>query len=344
MADTLPANNDVNKDNNNDGRRRRTGKPIIVVVGAGTKHINNAIDNNSDNDHAADHDTRTTLPSNGNDDVARWGLGGALAMPFAEEGFNIVLMGRRKEVLDEVKHSVELVHQQWWNDNNFNCDEAQQEEDEQQQQRQPKVLSVRCDVTDDKSVEQAFQEVSNNVGTLFHPDSYIDLIIFNVAPPYPSNFKFEGWGDVLQPHQIDTANMTFQFDTQINGLIRVCKQATVVPAMIERKRGCILLSGESTCNLHGGFEFGSVAPARAALRSLAQSMFQAYGPMGIHVCNINIGGIIDSPKTRTWMEKLTNPYEIAGQFLNAYKQPSTVWSYEIMLSPGFAARTVDMRM
>ena len=336
MADTLPAKNDVNNDNNNDGRgrRRRTGKPIIVVVGAGSKHVNNnATDNNSDN-------------SNGNDDddVARWGLGGALAVPFAEEGFNIVLMGRRKEVLDEVKHSIELVHQQWWNDNNnFDCDEAQQEDEQQQQS---KVLSVLCDVTDDKSVEQAFQEVNNNVGTLFHPDSYIDLIIFNVAPPYPSNFKFEGWGDVLQPHKIDTNNMTFQFDTQINGLIRVCKQATVVPAMIERKRGCILLSGESMCNLHGGFEFGSVAPARAALRSLAQSMFQAYGPMGIHVCNINIGGIIDSPKTRTWMEKqkLTNPYEIAGQFLNAYKQPSTVWSYEIMLSPGFAARTVDRRM
>ncbi|OEU17004.1 NAD(P)-binding protein [Fragilariopsis cylindrus CCMP1102] len=316
MADTLPAKNDISKDNNNDGRRHQrtgTGKPIIVVVGAGSKHINNnaTTENNSDN-------------SNGNDDddVARWGLGGALAVPFAEEGYNIVLMGRRKEVLDE------------------------EEEDEQQQQPQPKVLSVRCDVTDDNSVEQAFQEVSNNVGTLFPPDSYIDLIIFNVAPPYPSNFKFEGWGDVLQPHQIDTDNMTFQFDTQINGLIRVCKQATMVPAMIERKRGCILLSGESCCNLHGGFEFGAVAPARAALRSLAQSMFQAYGPLGIHVCNINIGGIIDSPKTRTWMDKqkLTNPYEIARQFLNAYQQPSTVWSYEIMLSPGFAARTVDMRM
>jgi NAD(P)-dependent dehydrogenase (short-subunit alcohol dehydrogenase family) len=341
MADTLPAKNDINKDNNNDGRRHQrtgTGKPIIVVVGAGSKHINN---NATDNDNSDN--------SNGNnDDVARWGLGGALAVPFAEEGYNIVLMGRRKEVLEEVKHSIELVHQQWWNDNNnFNCNEAQQQQQqEDEQQQQPKVLSVRCDVTDDKSVEQAFQEVSNNVGTLFPPDSYIDLIIFNVAPPYPSNFKFEGWGDVVQPHQIDTNNMTVQFDTQINGLIRICKQATVVPAMIERKRGCILLSGESVCNLHGGFEFGAVAPARAALRSLAQSMFQAYGPMGIHVCNINIGGIIDSPKTRTWMEqqKLTNPYEIAGQFLNTYQQPSTVWSYELMLSPGFAARSVDMRM
>ena len=341
MADTLPAQNDVNKDNNNNdgrrGHRRQTGKAIIVVVGAGSKHILT---------------TTATTDTTTNSDVARWGLGGALALPFAEEGYNIVLMGRRKAVLEEVQQSIERVHQQWWNNNNNNNngngDAAQQQQQKQkeEQPQPPKVLSVRCDVTDDTSVKQAFQDVSKKVGPFFPPESYIDLIIFNVAPPYPANFKFEGWGDVLQPHQIDTNNMTRQFDTQINGLIRVCQQATVIPAMLDRQRGCILLSGESRCNLQGGFEFGAVAPARAALRSLAQSMFQAYGPRGIHVCNINIGGVIDSPKTRTWMAHphLTNPYEIAGQFLNAYHQPSTVWSYELQLSPGFAARTVDLRM
>lgn len=147
---------------NRANRSGASGKPIIVVVGAGSKHNiinNNATDNNSD--------IRSTLSSNenNNDDVPRWGLGGSLAVPFAEEGFNIVLMGRRLDVLDEVKQSIEIVHQQWWNDNNnFNCDESQQqqEEDEKQQQQQqpiPRVMSVRCDVTDDKSVEQAFQEV-----------------------------------------------------------------------------------------------------------------------------------------------------------------------------------------
>lgn len=280
-------------------------RPLVVVVGAGSKH------GTKDSD----------LP-----DSVRWGLGGALALPFAEEGYDVVLMGRREEVLDDVKKAVEAVHRA-------------------NSHVEAKVLCVKCDVTDEKSVKQAFGHI-NSSAHLFGVDScsYIDLVIFNVAPPYPSNFKFEGWGEVILPHQIDIGDMNRQYDTQVNGLIRICEQ--VLPGMIERKRGCILLSGESCCNLHGGFEFGSVAPARAALRSLGQSMFQAYGPMGVHVCNINIGGIIDSPKTRSWTEReeLTKPNEIAEQFLNIYKQNSTVWSYEVNLSPAFSTRKVNMSM
>lgn len=255
-------------------------------------------------------------------------------------------MGRRMEVLEEVQQEVELVHQQWWKDNENNRDNSNEQKKQQQQQQQPRVLSVLCDVTDDALVQQAFEKVNTNIGTLFPKSSFIDLIIYNVAPPYPPGFKFQHWGEILQAHQIDTTNMSFQIDTLVNGLVRVCKQTNVIPAMIERKRGCLLIAGESCCNLHGGQEFGAVAPARAAMRSLTQSMFRSYGPQGIHVCNINIGGLIDTPRTRTWSvrPKLTNPHEIAGQFWNVYQQPPTVWSYELQITPGFSAREVDMRM
>lgn len=274
-------------------------RPLVVVVGAGSKHGSATSD----------------LPRG-----VRWGLGGALPLPFAAEGYSVVLMGRREEVLADVKETVEAVHAEYGHGGSL-------------------VLCVKCDVTDDKSVEEAFESIRQNA-----PSGYIDLLVFNVAPPYPPNFKFEGWGDVLLPHQIDLSNMSLQMDTQVNGLIRLSQQ--VLPGMIERGRGCVLLSGESCCNLHGGYEFASVAPARAALRSLSQSMFQAYGPMGIHVCNVNIGGIIDSPKTRSWTERdeLTNPEEIAEQFLNIYRQKSTVWSYEIKLTPSLSSRKVDMSM
>jgi len=295
----------------------KKGRPIVVVVGAGSKH-------NDEDKVTTDNDGSESIfpPS------VRWGLGGALALPFAKEGFHICLMGRRPNVLEQVRTAVTAVHLS-------------------QNHKDAKVVCVTCDVTDDRSVKEAFEQV---ISLFCGPDDnsyyYIDLVIFNVAPPYPSNFKFEGWGDFIQPHQIDLTDMNLQMDTQVNGLIRVCRQPQVVPGMIERTRGCILLSGESCCNLNGGFEFGSVAPARAALRSLGQSMFQSYGPMGIHVCNMNIGGIIDSPRTRTWMPagELTKPDEIAEQFLNAYQQKPSVWSYEIQLSPGLSARKVDMRM
>jgi len=171
--------------------------------------------------------------------------------------------------------------------------------------------------------------------------SYIDCVVFNIAAPFPPGFSFGE--DCLQPHQLDPDEMTKQHDIQVNGLVRVCQQ--VVPSMLERSRGCILLSG-ATMQLRGGAKFAAIAPAKTALRSLGQSMFQTYGPRGIHVCNLVIDGVIDSPNTRAWMppEKLMNPYDIASQYYSAYQQPSTVWSYEITISPGFSAQSVGMRM
>ncbi|MGK3740522.1 MAG: NAD(P)-dependent dehydrogenase (short-subunit alcohol dehydrogenase family) [Bacillariaceae sp.] len=301
------------------------GIPIVVVVGATSKFMKQDDDGNV----GEKCDNKKDDGGDDDDPPPKWGLGGALAVPFAASGYNIVLMGRRMEILQEVQQSVELVHR----------------DAKLQQEHEPKVMCTLCDVTDSKSVQSAFNRIQDNIGTLFHKDSFIDLIIYNVAPPYPPGFKFEGWGDVLHPHLIDTTNMSFQVDTLVNGLIRVCKNA--IPGMIERQRGCVLIAGESCCNLHGGDQsFGSVSPARAAIRSLTQSMFRSYGPMGIHVCNINIGGIIDTPRTRMWKMRpeLTSPSEIALQFFNAYKQPSTVWSYEIQLTHGFSTRKVDMRM
>ena len=45
-------------------------------------------------------------------------------------------------------------------------------------------------------------------------------------------------------------------------------------------------------------------PVKAALRSLGQSMFQEYAPKGIHVAHVVIDGVIESPNTKPWGEKV----------------------------------------
>lgn len=277
--------------------------PIVVVVGAGSKH-----------DKGAEATGLEDLPP-----TVRWGLGGALPLPFAEKGFHVVLMGRRNEILTQVAKNVKSTFK--------SCDHPSS-----------KVVCIPCDVTDEARVKTAFGEIRDH----FEPTrSYIDCVIFNVAASFPPGFSFGD--DCLPPHQLDTDEMTKQHDVQVNGLIRVCKQ--VMPGMIARSRGCLLLSG-ATMQLRGGAKFAAIAPAKTALRSLGQSMFQHYGPQGIHVCNMNIDGVIDSPNTRAWIppEKLMNPYDIARQYYNAYEQPPTVWSYEVMISPGFSTPSVGMRM
>ena len=325
----------MGSDYNEYGDGINDGRPVVVVVGAGSKHgsFRDKLPSNEDQESTSPstskvEDDRESNKPTASIESVRWGLGGALSVLFAKRGYDVVLMGRRMEILDDIRAMVE---------NEVRCLRGDNTESD------PRVVfGVECDVTDDGSVQTAFETVRRRTASF---GGYIDLVIFNVAPPYPPNFRFEGWGDVLLPHQIDLENMAMQQDTQVHGLVRVSR--SVLPGMIDRKRGCVLVSGESCCNLHGRYEFGSVAPARAALRSLAQCMFQSYAPMGIHVCTINIGGIIDSPKTRTWSSmknRLVNPNHVAEEFWNAYRQRPTVWSYEIQLTQTVSERKVDMRM
>ena len=39
-----------------------------------------------------------------------------------------------------------------------------------------------------------------------------------------------------------------------------------------------------------------------ALRSLTQSLAKEFGPRGIHVCHAIVDGVIDTPKTKGFME------------------------------------------
>lgn len=270
---------------------------IVVVVGAGSKHDLDGKQEDLD-------------PS------IRWGLGGALGMPFVEAGFHVALLGRRKEVIEEVTKAVAGMAK-----------------------GEAKVVPLSCDMTKDEEVEAVFSKIQS--GELFGEGSYIDCVIYNAAAGFPPGFSFGD--DCIQPHQIDTKNVSEQMDLAVNGLIRVSK--AVIPGMLARGRGCFLLSG-ATMQLRGGAKFGAIAPAKTAQRSLGQSMYQSYAPRGIHVCNMNIDGVIDSPNTRKWMpiEKLMPPLDIASQFLAAYRQPKSVWSYEMMLTPAHSSASVGMRM
>ena len=322
------------------------GRPVVVVVGAGSKHgrvqqeeefVVNPKEEQELSSETANTNTNTDDDRNKQRDRNRWGLGGALALTFAKLKHDVVLMGRKKDVLEDVK---KLIEEELQPEHPQHSDGATATTTAAASDRV--ILCVECNLTDDDSVQNAFESCQQTVSESF--GGFVDLVVFNAAAPYPPNFRFAGWGDVVLPHQIDIPNLNQQYDTQVNGLIRCSKH--VLPGMMERKRGCILVSGESICNMNGRYEFGSVAPGRAALRSLSQVMFSAYGPMGIHVCHVNIGGIIDTPKTRSWNlgDDLVDPHAIAEEYKNIYRQHPTVWSYELQLTPSFAARKIDMRM
>ena len=113
--------------------------------------------------------------------------------------------------------------------------------------------------------------------------------------------------------------------------------------MVERGHGTILLSG-ATMALRGGSGFACMAPVKAALRSLGQSMYQEYASKGVHVAHVVIDGIIESPNTAPWGAKvmLQSPADLADAYIALHEQKRSVWSYEIQLSP--CAGSLGMRL
>merc|ERR1712216_483574 len=180
---------------------------------------------------------------------------------------------------------------------------------------------VVCDVAKDDSVREAFA-MAKSVGT-------IEVLVFNVAPGFPPGRSF---ADLPVPHEVDPEYLTGGFNIGVTGCVRCVRE--VAPDMLERARGSILLSG-ATMALRGGSNFGCMAPVKAALRSLGQSMYQEYAPKGVHVAHVVIDGVIESPNTEPWGEKvmLQDPSDLADAYIALHDQKPTVWSYELQLSP-----------
>jgi len=113
--------------------------------------------------------------------------------------------------------------------------------------------------------------------------------------------------------------------------------------MFEERKGTILLSG-ATMSLKGDAKFSTIATVKHALRALGQSMYQEYGPKGVHVAHVVLDGIIDSPGTRAWGGKvqLQDPADLADAYFGLHEQRSNAWSYELQLSP--CMETIGMRL
>src|SRR6185312_8533834 len=76
---------------------------------------------------------------------------------------------------------------------------------------------------------------------------------------------------------------------------------SVIPAMKRRAAGHIILIG-ATASRRGGAKTAAFAPAKAAQRSLAESMARHLWPSRIHVSLIVVDGVIDLATTRQRMK------------------------------------------
>lgn len=105
--------------------------------------------------------------------------------------------------------------------------------------------------------------------------------------------------------------------------------------------GTLLFTG-ATASLRGRGPFVAFAAAKAALRSVAQSLAREYGPKGVHVAHVVIDGGIDGERLRisapgravhAGVDGLLNPDAIAETYWQLHQQHRSAWTHELDVRP-----------
>jgi NAD(P)-dependent dehydrogenase (short-subunit alcohol dehydrogenase family) len=137
-----------------------------------------------------------------------------------------------------------------------------------------------CDVADDALVKAAFAAIREELGE-------VDALLYNAGTGVSADVEH------ITPEQFESA-------WRVNALGALLCSREVIPAMKEGDGGAIIFIGV-TASRRGGTSTAAFAPAKAAQRSLAESMARSLWPAGIHVALIVVDGVIDLATTRTKM-------------------------------------------
>jgi len=181
----------------------------------------------------------------------------------------------------------------------------------------PGARGYAADVGDPAAVRDAFARIRTDLGP-------VDTLLYNAG------------SGVFAPF-LDTPPELFEAAWRVNALGLLLCAREVAPAMVEAGRGTILVTG-ATASLRGGVNFAAFAPAKAAQRSLAQSMARSLGPHGIHVGYVIVDGVIDIPITRAMLSDrpddfFLSPDAIAETFWLLAHQDRSAWTFELDVRP-----------
>jgi NAD(P)-dependent dehydrogenase (short-subunit alcohol dehydrogenase family) len=118
-----------------------------------------------------------------------------------------------------------------------------------------------------------------------------------------------------------------------------CLLATreVLEDMRSAGHGSIVVIG-ATASLKGASDFLAFASAKAAQRSLTQSLARKLGPEGIHVSYVIIDAVVDMPSSRHMLpdkpdDFFARPDDIAQSVFFLTRQPRSTWTFEMDLRP-----------
>lgn len=188
-------------------------------------------------------------------------------------------------------------------------------------------MIVELDLVSEISVATAFETIRCEAGDP-------DVLIYNAGylegrdlPPEKELLEF------IEVEMFDTAQ-----HISSRGPFLVAKQ--VLPAMREKGEGSFFFSNNSKSLRGRKRNTGeSLYYPRVMMRTLSQVLTEEYSEHGIHVANVVIDGLIDSPGTRLLPKaqdnprSIMNPVKIAEGFYYLYTQDRSCWTHELQMTP-----------
>lgn len=181
----------------------------------------------------------------------------------------------------------------------------------------PSAKGIVADVSRPGELTEALRRIEDQMGPA-------DVLIYNAG---------SGHWDSVEETSAEDLEMSWRTNTL--GLLTAAQ--AVIPDMKSKGRGTIIVIGAGAA-LRGRAKTTAFASAKAAQRSLAQSMARHLGPAGIHVSYVVIDGVIDLPRTRAAMPGTSDdfflrPDDIAAAVYTLVMQPKSAWSFEVDLRP-----------
>ena len=270
-----------------------TRKQVAVVIGATSKWQSDG--RNTRLIHGTDLDD-SELPVG-----VRWGVGGAIAQKFAQEGFLTVLTTRNAGNATALQAAIG--------------------------EQGGESIIVELDLADRDSISNAFAQIREQAGDP-------DVLVYNAG--YLEGRDLPPEKELLEHIPFEMFETAQHISS--SGPFLVAKE--VLPAMRERGEGSFLISNNSS-SLRGKKRYTgqSLYYPRVLMRTLAQALTEEYSEYGVHVANVVIDGTIDSPGTRAMPrsqqnpELLINPVKIADAFYYLHTQDKSCWTHELQLTP-----------
>ena len=270
-----------------------TNPPVAVVVGATSKW--QADGRNTQLAHGKVLDD-SHLPVG-----VRWGVGGAIAQKFAQEGFAVVLTTRRAANAAALDKAIRA--------------------------QGGSSMIVELDLVSHESVAKAFAAIREKLGDP-------DVLVYNAG--YLEGRDLPPDKELLEHVPVEILETAQHIASR--GPFLVAKE--VLPAMRKRGSGSFLISNNQS-SLRGRKRLTgqSLYYPRVMMRTLAQVLTEEYSEHGVHVANVVIDGLIDSPGTRALPraqqhpEVVMNPVKIAEAFYYLHTQDRSCWTHELQLTP-----------